>query len=1505
MAMEKVYEELEEVKFENEKLRSDLKSKAELYEHLKKFQNEQSTKLHEASSKIEKQAQQVLEKEEKISVVTRTNEDLKCNLKEKESIIKHLNAANDKLRAERDGKNQKREQEIGRLVLALDEANEKSIDQEQKMDMLKAEIEGLKAHLLVSQKKHSEAEKKAKNQKDQRERDDVLVKVEEDMKKVEHQLKWKKEQFKHLEEAHDRLRNQFKESEKEWEKEKCTLFDEISSLQTRLDSQIRITGDLQSRLQMCNQALAHEETRRKYLEVEISEFKTRFERSFAECQDAKSHLECLNSQRDKEVATLRHLLGTKESFYKEMEYRVVKLEQENQELLASLKELQETRIQEAGNSSLSKLKNKLKSVEQLHKDCSSNLRTKEAEWNSEREEMMKKLNDYSSQLKTKDAALNVLEMELESCLSSAVQLKLQNEEISIMMVLLKTGMFEAQLKLANAEAELGLHQKEGMENLSVLRQQLEMKNTALANAQRDITEERQRNAILSRKVDTLAQLEDKHQLMEKEVNTCKTILKESSKCQLRLKEQALQMETDSKEKIREVCDALDVANSQLAEEREKVASLLSRVESLDLIEGQRFLVQKELERYKERLEEASRRQIHLEEQALQREIESKEKLSEVCNALEAAKSELSKERERAVSLTKRVESLDHLEEQWLQKQDEVERYKKMLEEACRSQSQLEDQVGHMKKEFGEKLEAAFNALETVKSELAKERERTASLMKRVEQWALRQKDLDKYKERFEESYRCQLQLEEKISQIERDSERKLTEACNALEKANSELVEKVCKGHEIEFESWIWKSISERLKVDLEESQELRKQLEASLLAQVGVGEIIKKEIDDLIRITKEKDQEILSLQQHMVTLEQELQARELRAMETDSKEKIREVCDALDVANSQLAEEREKVASLLSRVESLDLIEGQRFLVQKELERYKERLEEASRRQIHLEEQALQREIESKEKLSEVCNALEAAKSELSKERERAVSLTKRVESLDHLEEQWLQKQDEVERYKKMLEEACRSQSQLEDQVGHMKKEFGEKLEAAFNALETVKSELAKERERTASLMKRVEQWALRQKDLDKYKERFEESYRCQLQLEEKISQIERDSERKLTEACNALEKANSELVEKVCKGHEIEFESWIWKSISERLKVDLEESRELRKQLEASLLAQVGVGQGIKKEKDDLIRITKEKDQEILSLQQHMVTLEQELQARELRAVSSAEDSILQITREHDRVLEDLRREIDLLEEESLKLEGAAYAHIGAERSFVREKENILQLVKEKDERIDGLMQVVRSMEEDFNGSLNSFSSELTEKQEHIKLVHEAWEQIASAEILAKLEIEEKKLMIAELEDDIHYIQEKLFSQEKSLSDSKQLALTIEAELEAKHLEMKNLTDQMEERLRTSEASVDELRTEKANLLEDIMKLSTERDNLVGCIGGLNDSLGEFSSEDAQLMRILGRIVQSFDLSDTKGSNELYDCPKENKRSLPASPATKKTSSIFEERSPFRQLN
>ncbi|KAK8693152.1 hypothetical protein V6N13_070746 [Hibiscus sabdariffa] len=1086
MGKEKVYEELEEIKVENEKLKADFISKVELCEHLKKVQNEQVTKIREASSKIEKLEQQLLGKEEEIASVKRSNEDLKCSLNEKESIVKHLNAVNDKLRAERDEKNRDSEQEIRRLVLALDEANELSIDQEQKINVLNAEIEGLKGDLSVSKKKYLEAEKGAKNPRELRERDDLLVQVEEEKRKVDDQLKWKKEQFKHLEEAHEKLRDRFKASKKEWEQEKSTLLDEISSLQTRLDSQIRVAGDLQNRLQMCNQVLAHEETRRKYLEVEISEFKTRYETIFSECQDAKSQLDCLNSQRDNEIASLRHKLGTKESFYKEMEYRAGKLEQENRELLTSLKELQEARIQEAGSSSsLSKLKNRLKSQEQKHKECSTNLRAKEAEWNSQQEEMTRKLNDYSSQLQCKDATLKALEMELEGCMSSAVQLKLQNEEISVMLLVLKLGMSEARVKLANVEAELGLHEKEREEKYSILRQQLEMKDTALANAQRDIAEERERTAILSMRVDTLDQLEDKHQLMEKELNRCKEMLEESSSSQQWLKEQALQVENGSKEKNRKVCDALDAANSELAEEREKVASLLRRVESLDLIEGQRLMLQKELESYKEMLEEASRSRVHFEEQALQIENKSKEKLREVCDALETAKSELTEERERRALLMKRVESLDQIEERWFHTQEELERHKETLEDACRHQCHLEEQSLHMKNEFGEKFQ----------------------------------------------------------------------------------------------------------------------------------------------------------------------------------------EACDALETAKSELTEERERRASLMKRVESLDQIEAQWLLTQEELERHKEMLEDACRRQCHLEEQSLHMKNEFGKKLQEVSDALESANLELAEERERTATLTKQIESSDHLKEQL----------------------------------------------------------------------ALSQKELEKYKEMFEESSRSQLRLEEQISQTGGDSERELKEVQHALEKANSELVEKTCEGHELEFELWIWESIAHRLKLSLEESQALRKELEASLLAQAEVEETINKEKDGII----------VNLQQQVAALVQELKARELE-VNSAEENINQLTQEHDKI------------------------------------------------------------------------------------------------------IEEKLLLV---------------------SDS-------------------------EARLRTSEALVDELKSENRNLLENNTKLSADRENLLGFITSLGDRIGELSGEDGKLMGMLGRIVQCFD-------NDIADSLKENKKSLVSSPATRKPDSLIEERSPFRELN
>jgi chromosome segregation ATPase len=489
-------------------------------------------------------------------------------------------------------------------------------------------------------------------------------------------------------------------------------------------------------------------------------------------------------------------------------------------------------------------------------------------------------------------------------------------------------------------------------------------------------------------------------------------------------------------------------------------------------------------------------------------------------------------------------------------------------------------------------------------------------------------------------------------------------------------------------------------------------------------------------------------------------------------------------------------------------------------------------------------------------------------------------------------------------------------------------KLREVYDELDTANAELATENENTASLLRRVqsldhieEQNLQMQKELKKYKEMLEESSRCQHRLEKQALQKEKDLKEKLQEVCDALDRLKSDFAAKIYEGHALEFEMWMWKTIAHRLKDDLEESQLLRKDIEASLLSQVEVEETIKQEKDDLARLLKARDSRIDSMQHQIDFFEKELKTRESAAATSAKETVmsfesekegfLRTMREKDKILDDLQKEVGWLEQESLKreLEVSVLTLVEAERKFDLEKEHFIQLMEEKDQRIDDLLQCVRSREQKFNGSLISFSLELAEKQAEIGLVHEAWEKIASAEILAQLEIEEKKMMLMELEDDIFSVQKKLELQEKSLSESKHKAIEIEAELEEKLLEMKKLENLMETKLRMSEASVDELKKGNKSLAENVMKLSSERDNLIGFFTGLGERISQFSNEDMQLMGTLACMVQSFDNSGSsspmlKCDTELFNAVKENVNTCP-SPTTKRLQSVLEERAPFRELN
>ncbi|XP_020201824.1 uncharacterized protein At4g38062 [Cajanus cajan] len=947
--MAKVYEELDEAKAEIEELKAELRAKTDSFENLKKSYNAQVNQIQEAKSKAERQDQKLFQQAYEISETKSVCEDLKEDLNKKESIIKHLSAANDKLRVDCNDKFKRWEEEKRGLVLALEEANEKSQNQEQQNYLYKQEIERLKGCLSVSKEKCFETEKKIKVSKELRERDDLFQKLEEESRRVEEQLKWKKEQFNHLEEAYEKLRDQFKSSKKEWEMEKSTLLDEISSLQTKLDSQIRISEDLQHQLQSCHQALAHVESQKKRLEVEVSNLKVELDNASNEYQDARLQLDCLNTDRDKDIADLRYLLKTKEAYHKESKYRIEKLEQENQELRTSLKELQEAQIQEAGASySQSKLRSKLRNLEQTHKECASTLKAKEAEWSFKLKQLTEDLNICQSELETKIEAVEDLQMELERSHTLAIEMKLLNEEMSVMLLVLKQGISDAQLKLACCKDEMDLISKAREDKIFQLMKQLKMKDTALISAQKSINEQLEIAACLMRQVESYGSNNELQHSLQKELDRNKEILEESTMSQMILKEKVLQMECDYKEQLKEIHDALDCA--------------------------------------------------------------------------------------------------------------------------------------------------------------------------------------------------------------------------------------------------------------------------------------II--------------------------------------------------------------------------------------------------------------------------------------------------------------------------------------------------------------------------------------------------------------------------------------------ELDETICERNEMEFELQIWKSTVERLKNNIEENLVVRRELETSLLAQVDVCERLKQEKNILVFKLEEKERTLDYLQQDVVLLEHEPRTRGESAVSSESDNVryLRIIAEKDKTLEELQKEVVWLEQEIFRreFESAVIEKGTVERTFEHEKDNLIQLVKGKGKRMDELMLQVTSLEQQFTNSLTSLSSQLVEKQAEINLIREACDKITASQILAALEIEEKKLMVVELEDDIQAIQQKVKLQEEKWSQSEQLALDTEVELGAKQSKVMELNDQMETNLRKSDALVQKLKMENRNLLENATRLSSERENMLAFVQGFSDKICEFSTADTLLMDKLKSMVLSFEngypvMTLKKDASFIV---KENM--LIQSPTRiRKLEANSDKRSPFKELN
>ncbi|RAL39612.1 hypothetical protein DM860_003145 [Cuscuta australis] len=607
--MEKICEELDEVKVEIEKLREECQAKTELCGSLRKGQDDLAAKLQEARLEIERQAEEMCVKSKEIFEVRQLYEGIKSKLQEKESFLQNLNSAHQKMRVDYCEKIVELEGENKKLVLALDEAMAKIHDLEKKTCASDKEINVLKESLSVRKVKSVEAPLNLQASRELKEANEIIHKLEEDNRISQEQLKWKNEQFTHLEDAHRRLRDDFRASEAEWGKEKSELLEEISSLQTSLASHIRISKDLETQLRMCNQALAHEESRRKVLEVEVSDLRSQCDGILLEHQETKAQLENLTLKRDDEIGELRNLLRTKEILFKEMKCRTSLLEQENLDLHASVKELQHTELSDAAaRSSTKKLQTRLKSLEKLHNECSLQYKQKEAKFSSDIEKLTGDMKECVSELNVKKLQIENLEKDLEDCHSS---MYVQNEYISILLLVLKSEFHYAATGKhlsSTGMAESELHSTEKDKKVILLKEQLESMETAHFAVSDDLKEKSEETMVL-----------------KAEVQRLKEKMEESSKYKLWFNGQMQQTEISLQEKER-ACEALEKATFDLAKRTSELRE--SELEAEKWKSAAEFL-KKDLENNKLASEKESKRLLGILKEQDSKASDMQQKISEL------------------------------------------------------------------------------------------------------------------------------------------------------------------------------------------------------------------------------------------------------------------------------------------------------------------------------------------------------------------------------------------------------------------------------------------------------------------------------------------------------------------------------------------------------------------------------------------------------------------------------------------------------------------------------------------------------------------------------------------------------------------------------------------------------------------------------------------------------------------------------------------------------------
>ncbi|KAL6637637.1 hypothetical protein ACP70R_025209 [Stipagrostis hirtigluma subsp. patula] len=537
--MEEMCKELDDLRAEVDALRADLRAKADLADGLKRAGADQAALLREAREEAERHARDAAARGEEAAAASEQCRGLAARLADKEQALRQLCAAHEALRSSLREKTEGLEAERRGLLAALEDSESRLQEQEAALRARDSEVARLRGLLSEEERKCSDAEQRALAPREVMVRDDMLATLEEEKAAVEGKLKWKAEQFRHLEEALKKVQDEFRAAKKEWGSDRSTLVDRIGALETELDSKTRVAEDFRSRLEMCSQALAREEGRRKLVEAEMSELRHLYGNVVSEFEEARSTIESLTANRDGEIASLRSSLAEKVTMLKEMGYRKAHLEQENEDLRSSLKEYQEAQIGSADAVvSLKGLREKFQALEQTHRSCTEKLRGKEAEWRMQIEKLGSDLDGCLSQLDSKDMLIRELQNELLSCYRSHELQTLENWEASMVLAVVQSKFQDS----CSCIDTIKLNMQHRCENFE-------------------------------KEIEELKLMGQEHGKMQRQLDTYKRMLDDASRDVHCSKDVTSEKENILQEKLRSALGALDEANCALADRNSELRQL--------------------------------------------------------------------------------------------------------------------------------------------------------------------------------------------------------------------------------------------------------------------------------------------------------------------------------------------------------------------------------------------------------------------------------------------------------------------------------------------------------------------------------------------------------------------------------------------------------------------------------------------------------------------------------------------------------------------------------------------------------------------------------------------------------------------------------------------------------------------------------------------------------------------------------------------------------------------